>query len=193
MMRRTVNRAALALAGLALLAASGTILSAAAGLLPTGAEPSWLPRTSDSPLLTPQLANELSVERSWDHPVALASAAAGLLCLVLLLAQLLSRTPSTLRLRTGGPGTGDLRTTALTEAVRARALLVPGVADGVARLTRGRRPALELTVRLAGPTAPAATVDPLLAVLAEAADSTGLPLRLRLRLAPARIGRRHLR
>ncbi|MFI5533976.1 hypothetical protein ACIA8O_36105 [Kitasatospora sp. NPDC051853] len=196
-MRRTANRSALALAGLALTAASGTVLLAAAGVLPPDVRPSWLPRTTDSALLPTSLANGLTADRSWDQPVALAVAATGILCLVLLLTQLVSRTPARLRLHAGEPHTselhtGELRSAALTEAVRARALLVPGVADADVRVGRGRRPALELTARLARRTSPTAAVDPLLAVLAEAAESTGLELRLRLRLTPADSGPRRL-
>ncbi|MFJ8046019.1 hypothetical protein ACIRBX_36455 [Kitasatospora sp. NPDC096147] len=198
-MRGTLNRTALALTGLALLALSASVLLAGAGLLPGGRGPAWLPRTPDSPALPGQLVRGLSQDRDWNQPLALAVAAAGLLCLILLLAQLASRSPSKLRLHSPDPQHPSdprplgLRTAALAEAVRARALLVPGVADATARVGRGRRPRLDLTARLTGRTAPVSTVDPLIAVLTEARRSSGVPLRLRLRLAPAARDRRHLR
>ncbi|MEU3498682.1 hypothetical protein ABZ747_34970 [Kitasatospora cineracea] len=187
-MRRLVNRIALALTGLALTGLAAVILLAAAGLRPPGRRPSWLPDSPDSPVLPPSAPGLLSAHRPWDHPLSLAAASGSLLCLALLLAQALPRTPARLRLHTG-----TLATDALIDAVRTRATLVPGVGDARARVSRGRRPCLELTARITEAATPADTVDPLLAVLTEAAESTGLRLGLRLRLRPARRSRLRVR
>ncbi|WP_395293047.1 hypothetical protein ACF9IK_05185 [Kitasatospora hibisci] len=184
-MRRLVNRAVLGLAGFALTALSASVLLVAAGFRPPGR---WLHRVPGGPseIVVPCLLPVHPLApRSWDDSFAVAVAATGALCLLLLAAQALPGTPARLDLRGG-----RLRTRALTDAVRTRAEEVPGVVGARARMGRGRSPVLELTVCLSEQASPADAVDPLLEVLAEASDSTGLSLRPRLRLRPARSVRR---
>ncbi|MFD7729080.1 hypothetical protein ACFV6F_01660 [Kitasatospora phosalacinea] len=186
-MRRTANRTALALTGLFLTALAAAILLAAAGVPLPWPRSSWLPVGAGSPAPVPSAPGPLLLQRTREHPLSLTAAVGAAFCLALLVAQAVPGTPARLRLHAC-----DLATGALTGAVRTRAVQVTGVTAARARVSRGRRPRLELIARLSEGTAPADAADPLLAVLAEAADSTGLHLGLRLRLVPSRPRRRHV-
>lgn len=186
-MTRAVNRLVLGAAGLSAVTVAAALLPGSLGVRLPRWWPARLPH-GPADTIPPAAGATLSAPHHWSEPLSLAVAAVGVLSLLLLLLQTVPRAPR--RLRLAG---GHVRTSALTGAVRDRAQAVPGVAGATARISRGKTPLLELTVRLSDRTTPAAAVEPLLAVLAEAADSTRLPLRPRLRLAPARGPRRHRR
>ncbi|MEV0188185.1 hypothetical protein AB0I39_06555 [Kitasatospora purpeofusca] len=181
MMRRLVNRAALALAGLVLTGTSTAVLLTAAAPRLAAHWPAWIPHDPSAGVAAPDLPQRLLTQQAWDRPLPLALAAAGALCLILLLAQALPRTPSSLRL-----DNAVLTTRALVEAVRTRALLVDGITEARVTARGGRTPALELTAGLADHVTPDDTIAPLLSILTDAEASTGRTLRLRLRLTTAR-------
>lgn len=174
-----VNRALLALLGLALLAAGVSVLTA-----------SWPLGGRDAPLLTPQ------ARRGWTWWVVLAVLA---VCVVLALWWLLSqlrrgRLPAVL-VDTGDGAFAVLRGRALEAAVAADALAAVDGAAGCRVVLRGRRgaPALRVSLELEAHAVPAdalaALAGPVLDRARTSAGLPALPTEARLHVTPHRARR----
>ncbi|MFE3096249.1 alkaline shock response membrane anchor protein AmaP [Streptomyces sp. NPDC059248] len=192
-MLRTVNRVALGLAGVVLLAVGGAALAAGAGL----SVPSWWPwyGPGDVPLSTADRDRWRS--ESWWWPVVIAALAVlVLLALWLLLAQLRRARLADVVVDTGSDGDiARVRGRALEQAMEAEAESLDGVARArIALRRRGGEPEARVRLKLEPHASPAGTLRALTAEAVEhARASTGLatlPTTTRLhasRHAPTRV------
>ncbi|MGV9555793.1 alkaline shock response membrane anchor protein AmaP [Streptomyces sp. NPDC003401] len=182
-MLRTVNRVALGLVGLVLLAVGGAVLAVGLGAHP----PSWWIHDDRHDVLLSTAERTRWRDEGWWWPVVLAALAVlVLLALWWLVAALRRRRLDEVLVDTGDGAGALLRGRALEHALAADAARLDGVSHSRAHLT-GRRTAPEAHVRLQlePHVDPAVTLDRLAnGPLAHARDSaalTSLPAKVRLR------------
>ncbi|QDY76133.1 alkaline shock response membrane anchor protein AmaP [Streptomyces qinzhouensis] len=174
-MLRTVNRVALGLAGLVLLAAGGAALAAGAGL----SVPSWWPWYGPGDVVLSTADRERWRDGGWWPATVAALAVLAFLALWLLLAQLRRARIGELFLDGGDGGEGArLRGRALEGAMEGEAESLEGVRRARVRLRRRRRGGPEARVRLllAPHASPVRTLHTLTSqAVAHARTSAGLP------------------
>lgn len=173
-MLRTVNRVALGLAGLVLLALGGAALAAGTGL----SVPSWWPWYGPGDVVLSTADRERWRSESWFWPVVIAALAVlVLLALWLLLAQLRRARLSDVVVDTGTDGdVARLRGRALERAMEAEAETLDGVAGARIALRRRRgEPEARVRLKLEPHASPARTLRALTEEAVEhARASTGL-------------------
>ncbi|WP_329189949.1 hypothetical protein [Streptomyces sp. NBC_01428] len=161
----TVNRAALAAAGLVLLSAG--IWSATAGASVADRMPGWWPRTdTDTVWVSARQVAELRDHTWWVPALVAVTAPASLLCLLWAASRISGGTRPRLTLTSRG---AVLRTRALADLLTRRTSAVPGVAHSRVAVRAGRgRLYVRAHVRLAPDTAPNGVLLTLAALIEEA-------------------------
>lgn len=187
---RAVNRFLLALTGLVLLGAGGSVLLGGLDLLRQWHFPDAWPFHSPGQVLLTDAARTRYRSEGWWWPVVIATAAViVLLALVWLLAQLRRHRLHTISVDTGDGDTAQVRGPAVEKALTTHMESLPAVDDATAHLHgRSTRPRIRLALRLAPHANPTAAVAQLSqTVLPDAHHALGTePLPTEIQLTEAR-------